>query len=593
MENSKNILDIKESVLKKSWVIKPHDENQIISIKDKYKIPDLIVRILMNRGVHSDNIEYFLNPTLKHSMPDPYVLIDMNKACKRIKQAIVNNEKIGIIGDYDVDGAVSTSVLYKYLNSLNNVVLTHIPDRIKEGYGPSVDSINMFIEKGVTLLISVDCGTSSNDIFESVESNIDIIVLDHHQPSESLPDVYAVVNPNSLDDSSGLGFLCASGVVFLTLVALNRILREDKYFNKIKEPDLLNCLQLIAMATITDVVPLVGLNRAFVYQGLKLINKNMNEGLKAIVDNSSIYGDISAYHFGYIFGPRINAGGRIGKSDLGLNLLNADNPDDACSIAFKLNELNLERQKLEREYLNEAIVCYESKDSDNDTGIVFVFSKNWHPGVIGIIASRLVEKYNKPALVMTYSTASKAYTGSGRSIKGFDLGKAVKEAYENNLLVKGGGHEMAAGFTVEEDKLSKLENFFNELIYNDINEIKEKNKSTAIDSILVASGASVSLVEWINKLEPYGNSFRSPKFIFLSHKISFIKIVGDGHLKLTISSFDEKTIEAMAFRAVATPLGDALLSSEYKKIHLIGKLNINEWNGRKAVQLIIEDIAYP
>ncbi|MDC3271964.1 single-stranded-DNA-specific exonuclease RecJ [Hyphomicrobiales bacterium] len=593
MKNSENILDIKESVLKKSWVIRPQDENKILAIKSKYKIPDLIVRILMNRGVRSNDIEYYLNPTLKHSMPDPYVLIDMDKSCNRIKQAIVNNEKIGIIGDYDVDGAVSTSVLYKYLNSLSNIVHTHIPDRIKEGYGPSVDSIKMLIKKGVTLLISVDCGTSSNDIFKSIESNIDIIVLDHHQPSEFLPDVYAVVNPNRLDDSSGLGFLCASGVVFLTLVALNRILREDKYFNNIKEPNLLNYLQLIAMATITDVVPLVGLNRALVHQGLKLINKNMNEGLKAIAGHSSIYGEINAYHFGYVFGPRINAGGRIGKSDLGLRLLIADDPVDADSLAFELNELNLERQRLESQYLDEAITCYESKENSFDSSIVFVSSKNWHPGVIGIIASRLVERYNKPALVMTYSTITKAYTGSGRSVKGFDLGLAVKEAYASNLLVKGGGHEMAAGFTVKEDNLSNLEYFFNKLIHNDIIEIKQKNKSTVIDSILVASGANVTLVEWINKLEPFGNSFRSPRFIFISHKISYIKIVGDSHLKLTISSFEGKAIEAMAFRAISTPLGDALLSSKDKKIHFIGKLNINEWNGRKIVQLIIEDIAYP
>lgn len=593
MENSENILDIKKSVLKKSWVIKNLDENKVFSIKEKYKIPDLIARILMNRGVNSDNIEYFLNPTLKHSMPDPSVLIDMDKACNRIKQAIVNNEKIGIIGDYDVDGAVSTSVLYKYLNSLDKTVYTHIPDRIEEGYGPSKYSIEMLVKKGVTLIITVDCGTSSNDIFKSIEGNVDVIVLDHHQPSNALPDICAVVNPNRLDDSSDLGFLCAAGVVFLTLVSLNRLLREDHYFNQIKEPNIVNYIQLIAMATITDVVPLIGLNRAFVFQGLKLINKNMNEGLKAIADISNIYGEINAYHFGYVFGPRINAGGRIGKSDLGLSLLISDNTEDVNDIAFQLNELNLERQKLEGQYLDEAIDLYKSKKSIVDSGVVFVVSKNWHPGVIGIIASRLVEKYNKPALVITYSPVSKTYTGSGRSIKGFDLGLSIKEAYTDDILIKGGGHEMAAGFTLEENKLSKLESFLNESIHKNIAGIEEKNKSISIDSMLVASGANIPLVEWINKLEPFGNSFHSPKFIFLSHKISYIKIVGDNHLKLNISSFDGKSIEAMAFRAVSTPLGEALLSSEYKKIHLIGKLNINEWNGKKSVQLIVEDVAYP
>jgi len=447
------------SVQGKEWVLKDFDKNLAEYISKEFDLDFLTSRLLANRNINQKNIENFLNPKIKNFLPNPYNFKDMGKGLETISRHIKNKNKICIFGDYDVDGATSSGIMSKYLEQLNIDHFVFIPDRQKDGYGPSVKTFTNIINKNVNLIIALDCGTTSFEAIEYARSkNIDVVVIDHHKSQETFPAANAIINPNRTDETGDYYYLCAAGVLFIFLVGLNKILRENYYFNKTKvqEPNLLDLLDLVMMGTVCDVVPLMDLNRAFVYQGLKVASKRHNLGLKTLVDYSKIKKKLSTYEVGYVLGPKINAGGRIGKSELGYNLLTTNNAETAYLISSELESLNLKRKDIEKKIVEEAISIAEKY---NDEPIVFLSKNDWHEGLIGIVASRLKDHFNKPSFII--SQKGEDCKGSARSIFGFDAGMAITKCKQLNIITKGGGHPMAGGFSLKSDK---LEIFKSELI---------------------------------------------------------------------------------------------------------------------------------
>ncbi|NRA86978.1 MAG: single-stranded-DNA-specific exonuclease RecJ, partial [Rhizobiales bacterium] len=451
---NKLFLDVEKSHLGQKWVSRLDNPEEAITIAQKFDIPEILARTIAGRNVAFDKIDDYLTPTLRSAMPDPYILQDMEKTATKIAESIINNQKIGIIGDYDVDGATSTALILRYISELTNLTENgsskfqtpefYIPDRQTEGYGPSNAAVDDLAAKSCSLIITVDCGIMAFEPIKYANSkSLDVIILDHHMADEQLPDAFAVVNPNRQDDISGLGHLAACGVVFITLVAVNRILREKHNFAANQLPNLINLLDLVALGTVCDVVSLTGLNRAFVNQGLKIMSQFDNKGIRSIADVAQIAGKLEAYHLGYIIGPRINAGGRVGDSSLGSIILSTNNSDTANSIALRLDDHNKERQTIEQTVLDAAFYQAEQEINDDLPNDIIVSDFGWHQGVIGIVAGRIKDKYNRPTIVIGFD--AKEGKGSARSIVGVDLGKAVQKAVEKKLIIKGGGHAMAAG----------------------------------------------------------------------------------------------------------------------------------------------------
>ena len=498
----------------------------------------------------------------------------------------LKKEKIGIFGDYDVDGASSTALLGKYLDELKLQYEIYIPDRKLEGYGPSISGFEKLISNEVKLIFTVDCGTLS---FEAIkfanEKNIDVIVLDHHQSEVSLPKAYSVVNPNRVDDKSDLNYLCAAGVTFMFLISINKNLREINWFTEeFKEPNLLNYLDLVSLGTICDVVPLVGLNRAIVKQGLKIIKAKKNLGLKTLMDICKIETSPTCYHLGYVIGPRINAGGRVGKCSHGANLLLDNNPKNAFKLATELEMFNKERKFLEKNLLEKALK--NVKENLNDP-ILILQGANWHEGIIGIVASRLKEKFNKPTIII--SVNDKIGKASARSTVGFDIGAAIIAATQNNFLIKGGGHKMAGGFSIN---ISKIE-IFKKFLFD---RFKKESKSSfnqislMLDSKISPSAINIDFFEKIDLLSPFGSGNPEPKFIMEDLKPLNSKIVGENHIKSVLIGPEGTCIKTIAFNAVNNELGAYLLQKNNKKFNVAGKLSLNEWRGEKNVEFIIDDI---
>ena len=576
------------SVVGKNWIQKEFDLDEIKFIKENFFLDEIVAKLLSIRKIKREEINFFLNPSIKNSLPNPYSLNDMQKAIDRTISCIVSNEKVGIFGDYDVDGATSTAILGNYFRALNLPYEIYIPDRQKEGFGPNEKGFDYLIENGSKLIFTVDCGTLSYLPIEYANTKkIDVIVIDHHQSEINLPKAHSIVNPNRFDDRSDLNYLCAAGVCFMFLVALNKRLRENNWFiNKsINEPDLLNFLDLVSLGTICDVVPLINLNRAFVNQGLKVVNQKKNLGLKTLIEISEIENNLTTYHLGYVLGPRINAGGRVGKSTHGAKLLLNNDSKDAFKISSELNNYNKERQLLEKELLKDIM----DKDYGlTDEPVIVLHGENWHEGIIGIIAARIKEKYNKPTFII--STKSGLAKGSARSIYGFDIGTAVIAAVQNKILVRGGGHKMAAGFTLDTDNINEFKNFLIRK-FKSININLESKKNIFYDTEISPSAINIDFYEKINVLSPFGSGNPEPKFVIKNVRPVNSKIVGEKHIKSVFEGSDSSVFKTITFNCVDNELGSYLLKKNIKNFNILGKLSLNEWRGQKNVEFIIDDIS--
>ncbi|WP_279574935.1 single-stranded-DNA-specific exonuclease RecJ [Methylobacterium sp. J-088] len=555
-------------------------------------LPELLARVLAGRGVGPDDASRHLAPRLRDLMPDPDTLLDMDAAVRRLVRAVRRGETVAVFGDYDVDGAASAALLAGYLRGLGIRSPIHIPDRITEGYGPNIGAITALAADGATLLVCVDCGTSGHAPLEEAEkSGLDVIVLDHHAAAEVLPPARAVVNPNRLDDLSGLGHLCAAGVVFLTLVALNRALRRDGFFGPSRpEPALTDSLDLVALATVADVVPLTGLNRAFVNQGLTVMRHRGRIGLAALLDAASLSEPPEAWHLGYVLGPRINAGGRIGDSGLGARLLTTANPEEAARIAADLDHLNRERQAIEAQAVMEAEAEMDhAVTRDPGRAVLVAASAAWHPGVVGLIASRLKDRFNRPAFAFALRPDGSA-TGSGRSIPGADLGLAVRACVEAGIATKGGGHAMAAGVTVRADAIQRFEAHLATLLGASVT-LARAADALLIDGSLSAGGATAETVRLLQKAGPFGQGAPEPIFALGRHRLVDAGVVGSNHVRARLRSRDGQVVGAICFRAAERPLGLALLNGIGREMHVAGTLSCDRWRGAERAQLRIVDLA--
>ncbi len=590
MPHRRTFLDITASATGQRWVerLDGRQVNVALAIAQHHGISDIIARILAGRGVGIDEAPAFLNPTIKALMPDPRTLTDMDRASSRLAEAITRRERVAIFGDYDVDGAASSALLSRFLEHFDVPNEIYIPDRIFEGYGPNPAAMEQLASRA-KLIVTVDCGTNSAIAIEAAKgAGADVVVLDHHQVAGELPNGVPVVNPNREDDISGLGNLCAAGVVFMTLVETARLLRERGGFTA---PDLMSMLDLVALATVCDVVPLTGLNRAFVVSGLKIARLMDNKGLEALVKVSRIGEPLNPFHFGFLLGPRINAGGRIGDAALGARLLTLHDISEAERIALELDRLNAERQVMEKQMLDQAEneVAAELADGKGPSIIVTANDK-WHPGIVGLLAARLKERTQRPAFAIAFNPSGIG-TGSGRSIAGFDLGRLVRKAHEAGLIVKGGGHAMAAGITVERAKLGDLRAFFEQEASEQVSKLREAS-TLEIDGAIAASGATIALLEEMERAGPYGSGHPAPVIVLPNHRLNFAKIVGTGgHIKLSFSLMDKTNLDAILFRGEGTALGDFLFSHIGERMHVAGTLTVNHFNGRRTVQMRVLDAA--
>ena len=577
-----------DSISGKNWIPKEYNSDDINFFKTNYFIDEIVARLLSIRKIKKEEVKFFLEPTIKSILPNPFILKDMDKAIDRTLAAIMKKEKIGIFGDYDVDGATSTAILGQYFRALNIDFEIHIPDRKTEGFGPNTKAFLEFITKGVSLIFTVDCGTLSFEPMNfAKDKNIDVIILDHHQSELKLPNAHSIVNPNRFDDRSELNYLCAAGVCFLFLIALNKRLRDQNWFvsNLINEPNLIKILDLVSLGTVCDVVPLIGLNRAIVKQGLKVLSEKNNLGLKTMIELNNIESNISAYHLGYVLGPRINAGGRVGKSSHGANLLLNRNSQETFKLASELNNYNKERQILELELLNKILnINYQH----NSEPVILLHGEKWHEGIIGIIAARVKEKFNKPTIIISVSDG--VGKGSARSIYGFDIGSTIIGAVQAGLLIKGGGHKMAAGFTIDMKKIQEFKEFLFRK-FKSININLEDKKKYYFDAQIAPSAVNIDFFEKINLLAPFGSGNLEPRFLIEDLKVVNSKIVGEKHIKSVLLGSDSSILKTISFNSVDTELSSYLLKKNTKNFNIVGKLSLNEWRGQKNVEFIIDDIS--
>lgn len=593
MTTERYFLGIRKSVTGQKWMdrLGPREANTALAIAQHHGISDLVSRVLAGRGVSVEGAPEFIDPSLRNLMPDPAMLNDMDKAANRIADAIMRRETVAIFGDYDVDGACSSALMARFLKHYGIAHSIYIPDRIFEGYGPNPDAMRELVAKGASLIVTVDCGTNSApSITAAKEAGADVVVIDHHQVGGDLPDdAVAIVNPNREDDISQQEHLCAAGVVFLTLVQVTKVLRER---GKGAGPDLLSLLDLVALATVCDVVPLKGVNRAFVVKGLLVARSQSNAGLAALGRVSRIGEPLNVFHLGYLIGPRINAGGRIGDAGLGARLLTLDDSTAADPIAAELDRLNQERQAMEAEMLIEA----EAEASIELSGgagasVIVTASDRWHPGIVGLLASRLKEKARRPAFAISFNSNGIG-SGSGRSISGLDLGKLVRGAMERGLLVKGGGHAMAAGITIERGKLGALRAYLEEESADTVARLRE-NQSLSIDGAVAASGATVSLYESLQKAGPFGSAHPQPVLALPHHILADVRLVGRDHVRVALRGADGKRVNAIAFRVAEGDLGRFLFNNIGQSVHIVGNLSLNHWNGSVTPQIQILDAAVP
>ena len=583
-------LGVERSFAGKRWEARPGDTRLAAMLAQRLGVPEIVGRVLAARGVQPDAAELFLKPTLRDLLPNPSQLKDMDRAVERLVAALNGGEKVAVFGDYDVDGATSAALLLRFFRALDRELRVYIPDRLAEGYGPNAPALRRLRDEGVSLVVTVDCGATAFEALEAgAEAGLDVIVIDHHAVAERLPRACALVNPNRADESGTLGHLAAVGVTFLLLVALNRALREAGWYRHggLSEPDLRQWLDLVALGTVCDIVPLVGLNRAFVAQGLKVLARRGNPGLAALADVAGIDERPGTYHAGFVLGPRVNAGGRVGAAALGVQLLSSEDAAESAALAARLDAHNAERRAIERAVLDQALERLE-RPPEGRGGLAFAAGEGWHPGVIGIVASRLKERTNLPALVVALD--GDIGKGSARSVPGVDLGAEVIAARQSGLLVNGGGHPMAAGLTVQASALGDLHAFLDRRLAQRMAEA-DYRPALGLDGAIQPGAASAELVRVLEQAGPFGVGNAEPRFAVPAARLARPQVVGDGHVRCFLTGTDGGRLKAIAFRALDGELGRALLESGGLPLHVAGKLRLDSWAGPDAVQLIIDDAA--
>lgn len=580
------VLGVERSLCGRRWLLRPADDGLVRVLSQTLDLPPVIARMLAARGVEPAFADDFCAPTLRRLLPDPRLLSDMPRAAERVATAVERGEAIAVFGDYDVDGATASALLVRFFRSLGREPSIYIPDRIREGYGPNAPALRGLAAAGARLVITVDCGTSAHEALgEAKALGLDVIVVDHHEVGRALPPAAAVVNPNRTDDASGQGHLAAVGVAFLLAVEVNRRLREQGFFRTRPEPDLRQWLDLVALGTVCDMVPLRGVNRAFVSQGLKIMARHGNHGIAALAELIDLRHPPGAFELGFMFGPRVNAGGRVGEAGMGARLLATEDAAEARALAAHLDGFNRERQRIEAGVLAAALDQLQGEAAHARACLTVAAGEGWHPGVIGIVASRLVERFGRPAIVV--SLDEERGVGSGRSVPGRDLGEAVHAAIEAGLLIKGGGHPMAAGFSVARPRLGELAAFLDDRLA----------ASTAppppfyVDAALGLVGGMPALHAGLERLCPFGSDNPEPRFALSAARITSACPVGQGHLRLTLADPEGARLEAIAFRCGGTALGAALADHAGAAFHLAGRLQAKVWQGTRRLQLLVEDAA--
>jgi single-stranded-DNA-specific exonuclease len=572
---------------RRRWLLREADLREALTISQKAGVDPILARVLAARGVSHKNVQSYLNPSLRDVMPDPNVMLDMDRAATRISEAILKGESTGVFGDYDVDGTTAAAIFKTYFDALGVPLAIYLPDRITEGYGPSIEAFRTLKNEGVRLIITVDCGASAHDPVEhAAAEGLDIVVIDHHQMNGPPPSgAVAVVNPNRPDDISGLHNLSAAGVAFMTVIALNRKLRKAGRFEIKKEPDLFSLLDLTALGLVCDVMQLTGLTRVLVAQGLKVLGAGGNQGLAALGVCAGVSGPPSTYHLGFLLGPRINAAGRIGHARLAFELLTTTDQARRKMLAEKLHVLNTQRQEIEAAVQENALRMIETKGLDTDE-VIIVAGEGWHPGVIGIVAGRLKEIYDKPVIVI--SVEGDVGKGSGRSISGVDLGNAVTQMNNKNILIAGGGHAMAAGLTVTKQNIELFSHRMNDALGDAVHAARE-NQTRALDGMIAASAVTKSFADTINLAGPYGPGNPEPVFMIANLRPDYVKTVGKNHISAILMSDSGEAVRTIAFRAEGERLGTLLHSGQ--RLHVAGKVRGDEWRGGDAGQFQIVDAA--
>ncbi len=589
-----NFKTIAKHSLNKARIVMPEIPLDDISVlARRHDVPEIIARMLCQRGIAEGEVESFLNPTLKNDFPDPFSLKGMGDMAEDIAIAIEGGQKFAIFGDFDVDGATSSAVIYRFLKALGIEAQIYIPDRLAEGYGPNIGALETLKNQGADILFMLDCGSTAFDIVKAGTAlGLKIIILDHHETEESLPDCWHLINPKRKDDSSNLDMLAAVGVAFMACIAINNRLRGRGFYKNMDEPNLKSLLDIVALGTVCDMVPLTGVNRLFVRAGFNVPYEHLNIGIRALMSVAGISAPISTYDCGFVLGPRINAGSRIHKADLGARLLTSDDLEGCKNISWTLNDCNDKRKSIQQAMEEQAIAMVEDQGLADDP-IIILDHEDWHAGLSGLVAGRIKEKYNRPTCIVTYACGLdgvKEGRGSGRSIAGIHIAKSFIDARSSGLLEKGGGHAMAGGFTVLPEKLEPLRAFLKEHIKKQMQNT-DTNVETIIDGVLTARGVTIDLVELLqNKIGPFGQDFPEPVFMLENVRIHRVDIRGGSHISIMLSNWEGGSrIKAMAFRAVDTPLGDALINSNGRAFNIIGQLKINEWQGRKSAEMHIVD----
>ncbi|MEK0083368.1 single-stranded-DNA-specific exonuclease RecJ [Benzoatithermus flavus] len=583
-------MEIERSVLGRRWRLRPCDEAHALAISQLHGVPEIVGRVLAGRGVRPAEAAAFLAPKLRHFLPEPSHLLDLDRAAERLADAVLRGEKVGLIGDYDVDGATATALAARYLRSLGVEVAFAIPDRLLEGYGPNPRVIEELAARGCRLVVTLDTGTTAFEpLARARAAGLEVIVVDHHAAEERLPEALAVVNPNRVDQESPLKHLAAVGVTFVVLVGVSRALRARGFFADRPEPPLLGWLDLVALGTVCDVVPLTGLNRAFVHQGLKVAHGSGVPGMAALARAAGLAAVTDARQLGFVLGPRINAGGRIGQSDLGARLLVSEDPVEVAEIAARLDALNAERQAVERALLDAAQRAVEAQAAAG-LPVLVAAGQGWHHGIVGIVASRLVERFHRPVVVL--GVADGVAKGSARSIRGFDLGAAVIAARQQGLLVHGGGHGMAAGMTLEEGGIRRFHDFLVERFAAERGPGVPEPEPLELDGALSVGAAQPALANQIGLIAPYGPGNAEPRFCLTDARVTNARVVGDGHVSCLLAGTAGGRVKGIAFRSAQTALGRMLLEGRIT-LRLAGRVKLDVWQGRERAAFEIEDAAAP
>lgn len=593
MTEAGHFLDVGRSLTGRHWRARLTDGRTALAIAERLGIPEILGRVLAGRGIAVDGCADILSPRLRALMPQPAAIRDLEAGADRLARAIITGEMIGIISDYDVDGISSAALLVLYLRAFGITPKVHIPDRIAEGYGPSRAAVEGLAGQGVKLLVTLDCGVNAHDpLLAASALGLDTVVVDHHLAGPLLPEAHAVINPNRQDDLSGQGHLCAAGLTLILAAATSRVLRQAGHARLGDGgPDLLGFLDLVALATVCDVVPLATLNRAYVQQGLKVMARRENIGLAALADMARLKRRPDPYALGFLLGPRLNAAGRVGHAMAALRLLTTEDRGEANMLAQQLETLNRERQAIEIRVLETALFEAErALGLSRSLPVLLVCGENWHPGVLGLVAARLAERYRLPSFALGHQTGGLLAHGSGRSLPGVDIGAAIRDALAEGHLVKGGGHVMAAGLTVERAKLGRLRGFLEERLAAAVADVPA-SAALDIDGALTASGATLDLVELLERAGPYGSGNPAPVFAFPAHRVLYADLAGHDHVRCTLVHGDGTQLRAVAFRALSTVMGETLLKERDRPLHVAGRLTVDDYNGRRGAQLMIDDVA--